>query len=68
MCKIHDVQLQSDLYFYTRLIANWLATEDFNVGETGESPKNTSNRADVTLLDSIAASTPVGNPPDETET
>jgi len=49
-------------------MANWLATEDFNVGETGESPKNTSNRADVTLPDSIVASTFVGNPPDETET
>lgn len=56
------------LLCYLRTIANWLATEDFNVGETGESPKNTSNKADVTLPDSISASTSFGNPPDETET
>ena len=56
------------LQFYLRTIANWLASEDFNVGETGESPKNTSNRTDVTLPDSTAASTSFGNPPDETET
>lgn len=43
-------------------------TEAFKEGETGESPRNTSKRAKVTLSDSIVASTSVGKPLDETET
>lgn len=45
---------------YLMIIANWLATEDFNVGETGVSQKYTSKRSDVTLPDSISAPTPTG--------
>jgi len=55
-------------YSHYKADANPPATEAFKVGETGDSPKNTSKRALVTLNDSIVASDFVGSPFDETDT
>ena len=51
-----------------RIAASPLATEVFNEGETGASPKNTPRRAEATFIDSSVASILVGNPSDETAT
>lgn len=53
---------------YLSIVANPLETAAFKEGDTGSLPKNTSNRAEVTFIDSIVASTAEGKPPDETET
>lgn len=53
------------MWFYFKTAANPAATEAFKVGETGEFPKKTSKRAEVTLFDSIVASIPVGGPSTE---
>ncbi|RYQ96250.1 hypothetical protein Ahy_B08g091934 isoform E [Arachis hypogaea] len=44
------------------------ATEAFKEGETELSPRNTSNKAEATFVDSIVASTADGRPCEETET
>lgn len=50
------------------MVASPVATDVFNEGETGASPKNTSKSAEPTFGDSIVASVLVGNPSDETAT
>lgn len=64
-CSFKLIESTRKMRIYFKTATNPVATEAFKVGETGESPKKTSKRADVTLFDSIVASTPVGRPSTE---